>query len=282
MSGTNGAGTVAVGQPFYKLTGSGNDFVFFDERTEPAGGRWTASAVRALCARGTGVGADGVVWLEPGEGAADLRIRYVNADGSPAALCGNATLCTVRLSALLGGPAEIAIGTDAGIVAGRLREDDPEIDLDRVTGLVPDIAVSRPPVAHRIGYAVVGVPHLVVLVDDVAAVDVMRVGGALRRDPAVGPAGANVNFVGPADGGGLRMRTFERGVEGETLACGTGAVATAALLVQWGLALSPVPLLTPSGSVLTVRLAQRGGTLAPSLSGEGRLVYRGFLSGQLP
>jgi diaminopimelate epimerase len=255
---------------FYKMTGSGNDFVFFDVRGEHDF-QYTDSAIADLCARGTGVGADGVVFLFD-DRSASLRIRYLNADGSPAELCGNATLCTVRLASILGLTGELTIGTDAGVILGRMADDEPEIDLSPVTDLTPDQGVTqRPPWAKRIGFAVAGVPHLVVLVDDVDAVDVAAAGAPLRRDPLLGAPGANVNFVSPS---GL-MRTYERGVEGETLACGTGAVATAALLVAWGLARSPVSLTTRSASKLTVRFGADG---RPSLSGEGRLVF----TGQLP
>ena len=251
---------------FWKLTGSGNDFVFFDTRTGPV-----PVDVASVCARGTGVGADGVVFVA-GDPNASLRIHYRNADGSRASLCGNATLCAVRLASLLGLHGELAIATDAGVMSGRLVNGQPEIDLAPVSSVVPDQPVTaRPAAARRIGYAIAGVPHLIVLVDDVATVDVAAQGAPLRRDPLLGPEGANVNFVERSG----RMRTFERGVEGETLACGTGAVATAALLVAWGLATPPMSLTTRSGSVLTVRLSAE----AASLSGEGRLVFTGVLPG---
>jgi diaminopimelate epimerase len=176
----------------------------------------------------------------------------------------------VRLASLLGLRGELTIATDAGVLAGRLVDGQPEIDLAPVSSLVLDQPVTtRPSNVHRIGYAVAGVPHLVVLVDDVDAVDVVADGAPLRRDPLLGLEGANVNFVSLPG----RMRTFERGVEGETLACGTGAVATAAVLVAWGLATTPVSLTTRSGSVLSVRLGEQ----TASLSGEGRLVYMGQL-----
>ena len=257
---------------FYKLTGSGNDFVFFELNERPSDhmfSMFSAEWIRSLCARGTGVGADGVVFvvrMMP----SSLGIFYLNADGSQAALCGNATLCTVRFAQLLGLSGEITILTEAGEIPARLVNDLPEIDLDPVRSLAADQPVTaRPVFARRIGFALVGVPHLVVLVDDVDAIDVVGEGAVLRRDPMLGAAGANVNFVTPAG----RMRTYERGVEGETLACGTGAVATAALLVAWGLAKSPVSLTTRSGSKLTVRFAER----TASLSGEGRLVFTGRL-----
>jgi diaminopimelate epimerase len=259
---------------FYKLTGSGNDFVFFDIREGPNVLAASRDFIPALCARGTGVGADGVVFFSTDPRGNPL-IVYLNADGSPAALCGNATLCTVRLASILGFSDEltIRIGGQGGgaVVTGRLVDDQPEIDLAPVAALVVDQPVTvRPPIARRIGFAVAGVPHLVVLVDDVATVDVASLGAPLRRDPTLGPEGANVNFVTPSG----RMRTYERGVEGETLACGTGAVVTAAVLVAWGLATSPVSLTTASGSVLTVTL----GPSKASLAGEGRLVFTGRLS----
>jgi len=263
----------AVSREFYKLTGSGNDFIFFD-LGQPADTFISHDVVQALCARGTGVGADGVVFVIRPPMPSALMIHYLNADGSRAELCGNATLCTVRLASLLGLAGELTIMTGAGEIAGRLVEDQPEIDLAPVSSLVEDQPLAaRPAVARRIGYAVAGVPHLVVLVDDVDTIDVLGDGAALRRDPLLGAAGANVNFVSLA--GGLRMRTYERGVEGETLACGTGAVATAALLAAWGLATSPVSLMTRSGSVLTVRFTGD----RPSLAGEGRLVFTGQLPG---
>jgi diaminopimelate epimerase len=263
----------ATVKDFYKLTGSGNDFIFFD-LGQLADLGFSHEFVQALCARGTGVGADGVVFVMRPPMPSTLMIHYVNADGSRAELCGNATLCTVRLASLLGLEGELTIMTGAGEITGRLIEDQPEIDLAPVSSLVQDQPVTaRPVAARRIGYAVAGVPHLVVLVDDVDAVDVLGDGAPLRRDPLVGAAGANVNFISVA--GGARMRTYERGVEGETLACGTGAVATAALLVAWGLARPPVSITTRSGSALTVRFTDD----RPSLAGEGRLVFTGQLAG---
>jgi diaminopimelate epimerase len=127
-----------------------------------------------------------------------------------------------------------------------------------------------------------GVPHLVVLVDDADAMNLPRRGPALRYHPSL-PAGANVNFVSQA-GESWRMRTWERGVEGETLACGTGSAASAILLIEWGFARPPVvQLRTTSGRTLTVTVQRPGGVAVPSLRGEGRLVFAGtFQNLQLP
>ena len=274
------------GRSFVKMSGSGNDFVFFDVRREPAGELGTPDRIRAICARGTGVGADGAVFLEPPhDPSSDARIRYVNADGSPAGLCGNASLCSVRyLSEDLGGRRALAIETEAGLITGRLREGVPEIDLAPAGSVTPDMTMDLPlgPGERALGFALVGVPHVVVLVDDVETVDLPGRGAQLRRHPALGRSGANVNFVAPSNRG-WAMRTFERGVEGETLACGTGAVASANLVAAWhpteSTAAAGIALTTRSGSVLRVRLVGGEPGLAPnpSLSGEGRIVFRGVL-----
>ena len=283
--------TEAAGRPFAKMSGSGNDFVFLDARgSGPRDPLETAAWIRAACARGTGIGADGVVFLgAPREPGAAAEVRYYNSDGGRAALCGNATLCATRLAADLGiaGAEEFALDTDSGRLRVRVRGGRPEIDL----GAVADVRDAMPAIApapgeRRIGYAIAGVPHLVVLEDDVETVDVERRGAELRSHPAVGEAGANVNFVSRAATAGhagdrWRIRTFERGVEGETLACGTGAVATGILLAVWGLA-SPsdvVELETRSGLTLGVTPRPDGaGRWRPSLAGEGRLVFRGELA----
>lgn len=259
------------------MTGSGNDFVFLDARGTLDAAWRTPEAIRALSARGTGVGADGVVYLEPST-AGSVRMRYFNADGSPADLCGNATLCTTRLAAhlLAADPAGMTIETDAGLVHARIVDGEPEIALEPVRLVRLDEPLAMPQATERrIGYAVVGVPHLVVRVDDLDAVDVRQRGRELRHTKGLA-GGANVNFVAPvADGWGFR--TFERGVEGETLACGSGSVAVGLLLVAWGEAQLPVRLRTRSGRWVTVSGDRHGDSWAPTLRGEGRIVFEGQL-----
>jgi diaminopimelate epimerase len=269
---------IPTGRRFYKMSGSGNDFVFIDAREEPANGLDRPEAVRAVCARGTGVGADGVVFLEPSRTAA-FRIRYLNSDGSLAALCGNATLCSARLAVELGGADRtgFAIETDAGILPARFIDGDPEIDLEPVSEVVADDPrVTLVPPELGAGFAVAGVPHVVIRVPDVGQVDVVGRGGPIRRDRSF-RQGANVNFVSPAPAGGWRMRTYERGVEAETLACGTGAVAAAILLDAWNEAGPTVAIETRSGQTLRVRLVREGASWRPSLAGDARIVFQGVL-----
>jgi diaminopimelate epimerase len=262
---------------FFKMSGSGNDFVVVDVRTHPLPQLTEAQTIRALCARGTGIGADGLVLLETAPGV-DFRMSYYNADGSRASMCGNAALCCTRLATELGGPnsRDLLFETDAGRMKGRIRDGVPEIDLTPVTLVVDKAAIPPESGEQRIGFAIAGVPHLTVLCEAVERVEVDRRGRSLRLDPVVMPEGANANFVSKDGLSGVwDMRTFERGVEGETLACGTGAVASAVLLTRWGEATSPVSVRTRSGLTLTVRLSRSQDAWLPSLSGEGRIVFEG-------
>lgn len=272
---------IPTSRRFYKMSGSGNDFVMIDARTEARGELGQPSAIKRVCARATGVGADGIVFLER-SGVADVRLTYLNADGSPADFCGNATLCTTRLAVELGmgSAAGVAIETDAGIVQARIDGGRPEIDLQPVHQVVRDApGIPLEPGEQRIGFALVGVPHLVIRCDDVATVDVVGRGRPLRSHTSLSN-GANVNFVSPGQDGRWRYRTYERGVEGETLACGSGAVATAILLKLWGESLDSAEIETRSGKLLRVRLSDAAGNngWSPSLAGEGRVVFEGLLA----
>lgn len=272
--------SIPSGHPFYKMSGSGNDFIFFDARSDTGVAHEldNPESVRRLCATGTGIGADGVVFLQSDTYQA-FRIRYFNRDGSLGELCGNASLCSVRLARELGivGDGTCHFETDAGAMTGHFRDGRPEIDLQMVHDLKLEAEFDREAGEQRIGFANPGVPHLVILVDDVSKVDVVGRGRPLRLDRRL-KHGANVNFVAPVGSGTneFLIRTYERGVEAETLACGTGAVASAALLHEWGLAGQVVRLGTKSGRTLIVTLRRKNdGHLWPSLSGEARIVYQG-------
>jgi diaminopimelate epimerase len=213
------------------------------------------------------------------EAAGTVRMHYWNADGSRAAMCGNAALCSARLAVHLElvPPGELLLLTDAGVVracvpaTGELAEIGlPAFEMARVADLEPG------PGEQWIAYANVGVPHLVVRVNDIEQVDLPGRGRGLRRDPRLGADGANVNFVAPG-GPGLPwlIRTYERGVEGETLACGTGTVAAGVALAIRGEADLPVTFRSRGGQPLLVRAVVQGSRAADVwLGGQGRLVFR--------
>ncbi|HKV72373.1 MAG TPA: diaminopimelate epimerase [Gemmatimonadales bacterium] len=271
------------GLPIYKMSGSGNDFVFVDGR-HSAIADWNKEQIAELCARGTGVGADGLVFVTPGSGPGAVRMVYYNSDGSHAAMCGNAALCSTRLAAHLGIAGKtMRLETDAGVYESRVNgaQDRAELHLAPVVepkevpklGLMPDLGEKRA------ALGTVGVPHLVVLVEDVDHIDLMGRGKALRGDKALGSAGANVNFISAGSGGRWKMRTYERGVEAETLACGTGAVTAGCVLSSWGLATLPVVFLTRSGRELKVSAKLAGAQYDDVwLEGEARMVFRGVLT----
>lgn len=271
------------GLTFYKMTGSGNDFVMFDGRQVPADSLSTEQIVE-LCDRRHGVGADGLVVLTP-EAQARVRMDFWNCDGSRADMCGNAALCSTRLAARLGmAPGEgMQLVTRAGTFPTRVRPGDTESELNLPDFPLPAGAAGvhlRPGEEGGL-LATVGVPHLLLEVDDIERPDLMARGQALRSDPVLGPAGANVNFVATSALGSERpvpLRTYERGVEGETLACGTGAVAAAVLLAYRGRAKLPIDILSRGGRVLHIAATLSDGKATNVwLSGEGRLVFTGTL-----
>lgn len=268
------------GTVFYKMSGSGNDFIMLDGRhTTPAD--WPADRIVALCDRRHGVGADGLVILTP-EGAGRIRMDFWNCDGSRADMCGNAALCSTRLAAFLEmAPAEgMQLVTRAGTFPTRCRPVGQEAELN-----LPDFALPTGPAAirlqsgERVGMlATVGVPHLVLEVEDLEREGLMQRGRSLRSDPGLGPAGANVNFVASVAGGSCALRTYERGVEGETLACGTGAVAAAVLLAHSGRGRLPMDILSRGGRILHIAATlSEGRATQVWLAGEGRLVFTGVL-----
>jgi diaminopimelate epimerase len=274
------------GVPFYKMSGSANDFVMLDGRTTDHAA-WPRERIAAVCDRRDGIGGDGLVIVDPA-GPDAARMTYWNSDGSPAPMCGNAALCSTRLSARLGitDPAAMTLVTEAGsfptrcVGGGWMAELHlPDTDVPRVL----DVPLRPGELSLRLG--VVGVPHLACLVEDVAAVDLPARGRELRFHPAVGAGGANANFfsrTSPSSGTSgatapeWTVRTYERGVEAETLACGTGTVVSALALAASGGASLPIRFLTASGRVLSVSARIEGNRASDIwLAGEGRVVAEG-------
>ena len=245
------------GEPLRRLTGGGEG----EDRIEPPG----PFLGRRPGPLGTAQGGAEIVEAQLAAGGDESVGEEVVAEQRRVA---------VQLGA--GSAGGMRIETDDGTLTGRLAEGLPEVDLKPVREMRPDAGIPLEPGELRIGFALVGVPHLVVLCDDVTVVDAVGRGRPLRRHPSL-PQGANVNFVSRGRDGWW-IRTYERGVEAETLACGTGAVATAVLLNVWGRSEpAETALQTKSGRRLTVRLEPEAGAWKPTLRGEGRLVFEGQL-----
>jgi diaminopimelate epimerase len=268
--------------PFVKMHGAGNDFVVIDRRAAPAIDD-IAEFVIAVCDRRRGVGADGVLFLEPGDGVLDFRMRYWNRDGGEADLCGNGARCLAAFAAArgLGTNGRVTFASPAGRHEAFVRGATVDLSIGDVARPEAGRAFDTPGGRVEGDLVTVGVPHVVIESPDVDALDLAAFAPALRSHRSLGAAGANVDVVtvtGPSSG---RLRTFERGVEGETLACGTGAVATAAALVSKGRASAPVARSVASGDVLTVSFGgSDGATLrAAVLSGPVKVSFEGIYFG---
>jgi len=258
------------------MSGSGNDFILVDNRRRlvPAGAG--AELARRLCPRGRSVGADGLILLGRSRGA-HFAWEFFNADGSEAAMCGNGARCAARYAHLRGiAPARMSFETGAGLVRAEVLGERVRIRLAPPQGYRARVPLAAAGRRFAPAFVVVGVPHAVVRVEDLEAVPVAAWGRALRRHAAFAPAGANVNFYRPAGAHRLAVRTYERGVEGETLACGTGAVAVALAAAAAGHARSPVSVLTRGGEELGVHFRRRGSTFSEVLlEGGAAVVYEG-------
>jgi diaminopimelate epimerase len=238
---------VTDGIPVVKMNGSGNDFVLVDERSSPLADPF-AFAVR-ICDRVKSLGADGLL-LVGTSAAYDVRMRIINADGTEAEMCGNGIRCVARYLDEHDNKAPVVVETLSGPVAARVLERDPY----RIAVEMPEPRIGIP---HEVaGFPAtpvdVGNPHIVILVDFVEAIDLAVVGPRIERDPRY-LDGTNVHFVA-FESGEWRVRHWERGA-GATEACGSGAVAVAAVLIVGGDALSPVTLQVPGG-VLEVAWAR--------------------------
>jgi diaminopimelate epimerase len=264
--------------PFWKMHGAGNDFVLIDDRSLTFPLRDGPWRIR-VCRRRTGVGAEGIVLIQP-SAKASFRMRFFNPDGNEVDMCGNAARCVARLARELGAaPAAMSIETAAGLL--KADGDGDEITLAMTTPRDWRLgeSLSLPGQTVEYGFVNTGVPHVVVPVQDLDAWDVKANGAAIRYHERFQPAGTNANFftvTGPRD---LRVRTYERGVEDETLACGTGIVASALVAARLGRAEPPVRVTAASGDTLTVafRLTQDGAADV-TLRGPAVHVFQGTLS----
>jgi diaminopimelate epimerase len=259
-----------------KMSGAGNDFVVIGAREADALRDGLASWTRRVCRRGLSVGADGVLVVSPSS-AGRIRVAFLNPDGTPA-FCGNGCRCAARFAVLEGlAPETMILETAAGDVPARLVGDRVRLVLPPPrAGEMIEIDAGGRVVAGREVHS--GVPHFVVAVADAARAPLESLGPALRRHPRFGVEGTNVDLL-ERRSDGIAIRTWERGVEGETLACGSGAVAAAHAARLLGWTDRTVRVLPRSGIPLLVDLP--GPAEAPEaaiLEGDARVVFEGSLA----
>ena len=264
--------------PFFKMNGSGNDFILIDNRQGILNADRLGDFVPRVCARKVSVGADGLILIEPSP-RVDFRWRFFNADGSEAEMCGNGGRCAARFAVIQGIAApRLSFETLAGVITAEVSGSRVKLQMIRPGGLALDLEVRIDGRNHRLHLINTGVPHAVEFVKEVTGIAVKERGRMIRFHPRFQPAGTNANFVQPVTRTHLKVRTYERGVEDETLACGTGAVASALIAAAKGLADSPVEVETRGGEALNIYFQPRGdGFEKVFLEGDTRVVYEGSL-----
>ena len=264
---------------FWKLEGAGNDFLGLDGR---AGGfKLKRQQIADLCDRRRGVGADGVLVVEkPKVRGADFRMRYYNSDGGEAEMCGNGARCFALLARAVSGRKgnELRVQTQAGLLTLRMSGREVQVSMTEPTKLRLGRKLVVAGRKLAVDFLNTGVPHAVLFVRSVRSIDVAKQGRAIRYHSAFAPSGTNVNFVEIGRGNRIHVRTYERGVEGETLACGTGVVASSILSnLRRGLR-SPILVTTRGGDHLRVGFSMVNGQARKvTLQGPARIVYKGVL-----
>ena len=262
---------------FYKMSGAGNDFVVADNRR--GGFPADPKTIGRICHRRLGVGADGVLLVEPSK-TADFTMRYYNADGSEAEMCGNGARCIARFySERCGaGKRELRLETRAGTIEASVSGDQVRLKLSEPRDLQLRQSLRLKSSAREYHFINTGVPHAVFFTGNADSEAVQEMGAEVRHHNDFAPRGTNVDWVQPLGGNGIRVRTYERGVEAETLACGTGVVASAIIghLVQ-GVTL-PVKVTVQSRRVLEVGFSRNGDRVSDvTLAGPAEYAFEGTL-----
>jgi diaminopimelate epimerase len=261
---------------FYKMTGGGNDFILIDNRTGKIDVAALRPSIPRICRRKLSVGADGLIVLENSD-KAHFRWHFFNADGSEAEMCGNGGRCAARLAHQLGmAPAELTFETVVGIIHAQVKGPVVKLTLPPPTDIRLGLALPIGQEEISVDFINTGVPHTVIFAPDLTEVDVVGLGRQIRQHQAFQPAGTNVDFV-HVKNGAVQIRTYERGVEDETLACGTGAVAAAVIAGLRGLVTSPITVIPPSREPLTIYYQGERTIKEVSLEGEVRIIYHGWL-----
>jgi diaminopimelate epimerase len=260
---------------FTKMNGAGNDFVMLDNRDGKLA--LDKAQIAHLCDRHRGVGADGVLLVEPAQNGADFRMRYYNADGGEAEMCGNGARCFGRFAQRVSGQqGDISFETLAGVITAQFLGGNVRIQMSEPHSLRLNDGLESGGEVLTVHSINTGVPHAVVFVDELEDVDVRRFGAGLRYHPHFAPKGTNANFVQKVGPQSIAIRTYERGVEDETLACGTGMVACAIIFHELTGAASPVAVKVRGGETLEIGFRQDGAVYREvTLTGPADFVFDG-------
>ena len=260
---------------FTKMNGAGNDFVMLDNRDGKLA--LDKAQIARLCDRHRGVGADGVLVVEPAQNGADFRMRYYNADGGEAEMCGNGARCFGRFAQRVSGKAgDISFETMAGKITAQFIGDDVRIQMSEPHSVRLNASLDSGGEVLTVHSINTGVPHAVVFVEDLDDVDVRRFGSGLRYHTHFAPKGANAHFVQQIGPQTIAIRTYERGVEDETLACGTGMVACALIFHELTGAASPIGVKVRGGETLEIAFHQDGKIYrGVTLTGPADFVFDG-------
>ena len=263
---------------FYKMSGSGNDFIIIDNRNKVVKDADLTQFIASVCRRKMSVGGDGFILVENSDDV-DFEWRFYNSDGSVAEMCGNGARCVARFAYVnkIAG-AQMSFKTQAGIIHAQVNNDRVKIKMPDPTDFKKDEGLKLKDGALSISSIHTGVPHVVIVVDDIENAAVVELGREIRYHKTFAPAGTNVNFICPMEDNVIAMRTYERGVEDETLACGTGAVAGAIVMADKSNVKSPVSILTRSGERLYIYYTEKKGIFSNIyLEGDARIIYEAQL-----
>ena len=262
---------------FTKMNGAGNDFVMIDNRAGAV--QLSPEQIIRICDRHRGIGADGILLLEKGSNGADFRMRYYNRDGGEAEMCGNGARCFARFAnKIADASAKVSFQTPAGLIRGELHGELVTLQMSEPKDLCLGFEVTTDAQQERVHFINSGVPHVVVSVSKVDDVDVRKRGAALRYHKEFSPAGANVNFIEKRTANKILVRTYERGVEDETLACGTGVVASALVFAATEKIDGPIGVTVRSGSELSVDFKRAGNKFTNvTLTGPAEFAFEGTI-----
>ncbi len=266
------------GIEFIKMNGSGNDFIIIDNMKKRFSSDEFRKYIPAICRRKLSVGADGVIILEP-SAIADFKWRFFNSDGSEAEMCGNGSRCAAKFANLKGIAGEkLKFETLAGIIEAEVKENSVKVLITKPFNLKMDYEIFIDDNKYFISSINTGVPHVVKFVKELENYDVAKMGRKIRYHEIFQPNGTNVNFVSVLNRDTLKIRTYERGVEAETLACGTGSVAAALIAYKKGFVKKPVKVNNMGGETLIIYFEENdNGFEKVFLEGDARLIYEGKL-----